>query len=478
MIIAPETVRHRFLVRPVTFLRSRGYAARVEALNGEVEVACRTRGAWLAFRQLVRRGSVFAPDAAPGPTGRTADAQRIRRDWLQLLRQLDRHGTLGTRLLLDGVVAAEVWPVRGGARETSRPTPRRAPVCLSRFAHLRRDGAEWVLESPLASDRVRCGPPMLTVLAALAQPMRITALARQTAMAPAALRALLALLDASGMLTAVRPDGRTAEDADPILEQWEFADLVMQGHHRVGRHDGVVGASYPFAGRVPAEPATIRLPARRRIRLPRPSLPDLLANDVGFTSVVEQRRSIREYGTRPVSIAQVGELLWRSDRVRNVYPPTPGRPYTVTDRPYASGGGAYPLELFLVVGRCKGLARGLYHYDPVSHALGALGAHRTTVECLLEDARQAQGRSGGAQVLLVFVARFRRLTWKYRSIALATILKDVGSLLQTLYLNATAMGLAPCGVGSGDATRLGQALGWRFEDASSVGEFMLGSAPD
>ena len=52
-------------------------------------------------------------------------------------------------------------------------------------------------------------------------------------------------------------------------------------------------------------------------------------------------------------------------------------------------------------------------------------------------------------VLLILGARFQRVSWKYASIAYSLTLKHVGVLYQTMYLVATAMGLAPCGVGCG-----------------------------
>ena len=51
------------------------------------------------------------------------------------------------------------------------------------------------------------------------------------------------------------------------------------------------------------------------------------------------------------------------------------------------------------------------------------------------------------QILITIAARFGRISWKYSSIAYALILKDVGVLLQTLYLMATDMGLGGCASG-------------------------------
>ena len=80
-------------------------------------------------------------------------------------------------------------------------------------------------------------------------------------------------------------------------------------------------------------------------------------------------------------------------------------------------------------------------------------------------------------MLLIVSARFARVAWKYESIAYALTLKHVGVLYQTMYLAATAMGLAPCGIGAGDADLFARAVGSDYYAETSVGEFLLGSAP-
>jgi SagB-type dehydrogenase family enzyme len=81
------------------------------------------------------------------------------------------------------------------------------------------------------------------------------------------------------------------------------------------------------------------------------------------------------------------------------------------------------------------------------------------------------------QILIVLTARFQRMTWKYTVSAYATILKDTGALLQTMYLVATAMGLAPCAIGPGDSELFARAIGTEFHDETSVGELLLGTRP-
>ena len=77
----------------------------------------------------------------------------------------------------------------------------------------------------------------------------------------------------------------------------------------------------------------------------------------------------------------------------------------------------------------------------------------------------------------VLAARLPRVAWKYTGLAYALVLKHVGVVFQTMYLVATAMGLAPCAVGLGDSDLFAQAADTDYYAETSVGEFLLGSAP-
>jgi SagB-type dehydrogenase family enzyme len=81
------------------------------------------------------------------------------------------------------------------------------------------------------------------------------------------------------------------------------------------------------------------------------------------------------------------------------------------------------------------------------------------------------------QVLIIVAARFQRLTWKYESLAYALMLKHVGVLYQTMYLVATAMNLAPCGLGGGNSDLFAKVVGCDYYAETSIGEFALGSFP-
>lgn len=65
--------------------------------------------------------------------------------------------------------------------------------------------------------------------------------------------------------------------------------------------------------------------------------------------------------------------------------------------------------------------------------------------------------------------------WTYEQIGYALILKDVGVLMQTIYLAATAMGLGVCAQGFGDTAAFVAATGVDERQESSVGSIVIGS---
>ncbi len=57
----------------------------------------------------------------------------------------------------------------------------------------------------------------------------------------------------------------------------------------------------------------------------------------------------------------------------------------------------------------------------------------------------------------------------------ALILKDLGAMYATMYLVATAMGLAPCALGGGDSELFSRITGLDPYEEPAIGEFLLGS---
>ena len=299
----------------------------------------------------------------------------------------------------------------------------------------------WVLESPAAPGRVTLYTAEAAgVAAAIAGPTRLAGLGERE-------RELVDLLWRAGLVVQIPEDGRNPEVVgSPGI--WAFHDRLF--HERSRTSSFRVKSSAP---RAPERPAG-RVMALPAVPACEGSLEDALAG----------RSSVRTFdAASPIRLEELAALLGRALR-----PGTDGR------RPYPSAGGLYPIDVYGVVDRCEGLDPGLYRYDAEGHALVRLEAEAGALRPLLDSAAAGAGGRSAPQVLLVFTARFAAAFERYPGLGYAALLKDVGALMQTLYLVATSMRLGPCAIGSGDPAAFSRAAGLDSWQEAAVGEFLVG----
>jgi len=163
----------------------------------------------------------------------------------------------------------------------------------------------------------------------------------------------------------------------------------------------------------------------------------------GFDDLIEARRTCRNFDPQAtlsaVDFATMLRRVWGAFGTKEL---APGAVAVKKNSP--AGGGLHAVEAYVLAQRVEGLAPGIYHYLAMAHALEPLQAL---------DAAQAkdfahrfvagQDWFRDAPVMVVMVARFDRLFWKYRrhTKAWRVVHLDVGHLSQTAYLSATELGL-------------------------------------
>lgn len=349
-------------------------------------------------------------------------------------------------------------------------------VVLSRFAYCRRDGHALVLESPLAHGQLvlhgERGEDAWRALAPLNRPRALRDAIARSPLPPIAARRFLGLLWRQHFVVEPDSEGQGGPDRHRqggALDSWEFHDFLFHTRSRHGRHRNGYGAR-------PQSPSTRRrdVPSRPRpadiVRLPHPDLSRLRRDDAPFAAVLEDRRTRRVHDASPMNIDEVGEFLYRTVRARRRR--ADGLGWKGLDRVAPTGGAAYELDTYLAIRRCRGVRPGLYRYDPLGHALWRRAGPTLDVRRLIAAAGHAARTK--PQVLIIVSARFGRTLRRYASMGYAMILKDAGVLLQTFYLVATAMGLAPCAIGGGDSDVFARAARTKYYEETSVGEFLLG----
>jgi SagB-type dehydrogenase family enzyme len=354
-------------------------------------------------------------------------------------------------------------------------------VVLSRFAYLRRRANEMVLESPRAGALFRiCDPKIAAALASLSTPQKISRFRRQEGFPGSELLALL--LDCQ-ILFKVDPagDGLRPAEGDDNLVLWDFHDLLFHTRSTEGRQSNPLGGIYPYAGVIAPLPAVRpRWPGKAIDLRKFSATPSQTSSPIA--ALLRERHSTRDFDDRqPITLTELSRLLDSTARIRSKWKTGsdfgddgPEIEYAV--RPYPSGGAAYELELYLAVANCEGLPRGFYHYDADRHVLVPIDVRAQELETLLTGAEFAMGASAAPQVLITIAARFGRVSWKYSSVAYSLILKDVGVLLQTLYMMVTDMRLGGCAIGSNDIDLFARMTGIEFHIEGSVGQFALGRA--
>jgi SagB-type dehydrogenase family enzyme len=387
--------------------------------------------------------------------------------FLLLLHHLDAAGVLGRLVTDGGRPLASLVPLVDGYRFAPFPVADQRTYRLSRFALLRRQDERLVLESPLAPALIVVhAQEVASLVHALARPRSLEDLAHDVAGAtPDGLCQVLQLLSGAGLI-----DQGGEEDPFSALGLWEFHDLLFHSRSRLGRRRDPYGGTLRFLGVTDPLPAVKARMTSEVLPLPQRS-PDSPPSS-SLSDVLERRCSVRSHAPEPLTRAQFGEFLYRAARTRGVIDTRYGE---LASRPYPGGGALYELEIYAAVDRCEGLPRGIYQYLPAEHGLARLSDATPAVERLIEEAYFTMDRVSRPQVLIVLAARFQRVSWKYSSMAYATVLKDVGVMIQTMYLVATDMGLAPCALGGGNADVFAGASGLDYLEEGSVGEFALGT---
>jgi SagB-type dehydrogenase family enzyme len=395
-----------------------------------------------------------------------------------LVRRLARRGLLEYRLGRSSN-DADLVVIEPQVHDYWPRTPQLAvgdALVLSRFAYMRRRGKEMVLESPRAGALFRIHDPKIaTIFAMLATPQKISQLRRQDGFPGIELLAVLVDCQIVLKIAVSGESGVRAAEGDHNLVLWDFHDLLFHARSTGGRHANPLGGVYPYADVISPLPALRPRWAGRKIDLRRLSAasPRMISS---VAKLLRERHSTRSFDDqRPITLTELSRFLDSTARVLS-------RSKTEFDlddgdhtvRPYPSAGAGYELELYLAVNICEGLAQGFYHYDAGAHALVPIRVPRHELEVLFAGAEYAMGAPSAPQILITIAARFGRISWTYSSIAYSLILKDVGVLIQTLYLVATDMGLGGCAIGITNIDLFEKMTGIEFHVEGPVGQFAIG----
>jgi SagB-type dehydrogenase family enzyme len=157
---------------------------------------------------------------------------------------------------------------------------------------------------------------------------------------------------------------------------------------------------------------------------------------VSVEECLAARRSVREYKNAPLSLAEVGQLLWAAQGITG----------PEKQRTAPSAGALYPLELYLVAGNVEGLPPGVYRYGPHRHQIFPLSDGDRRHE--LAEVALDQDCVRYAAAVLVLTAVFRRTTRRYKEKGIRYVHMEAGHVVENVALQAVALGLGTVPVGA------------------------------
>jgi SagB-type dehydrogenase family enzyme len=155
---------------------------------------------------------------------------------------------------------------------------------------------------------------------------------------------------------------------------------------------------------------------------------------------IAARRSRRDFSPQPLTLEQIGELVWAAQ----------GQDSAGRYRTTPSAGATYPLELFVVT------SEGLFHYLPAKHSLEKLSDQ--DLRTALTSAGWGQNFIEEAPLTLVFTAEFARTTRRYGERGIRYVYMEAGHAAQNVHLQAESLGLGSVAVGAFDGDSVSKVL--------------------
>jgi SagB-type dehydrogenase family enzyme len=343
---------------------------------------------------------------------------------------------------------------------------------LSKFAFMRFLDGYLILVEPLANAELLVYNSQLTSsIAILSEPITLSEFVISSGLELEIARQFIEILINFGFT-------HNYNENSSLENYWAFQDLIFHLYSRRSSFSDQsifsprFGATYRFEDSIHYSSEVVKKITNYLdyLDLFSPNIDSLQATDKSFTEIIENRKSIR-FSNHTITLQELGEFLYRTARVKTIKDTSHGK---LSMRPYPNAGAMYELEIYLAIHSCEGLEKlGFYYYAPVEHRLYRLKTDSEQISLLLETAKKSIGEYATPQILFIVTSRYPRMSRKYESICYSLSLKNLGALIQTMYLVATAMDLSPCSIGSGHANLFNEITNINILEEAQIGEFAL-----
>lgn len=182
---------------------------------------------------------------------------------------------------------------------------------------------------------------------------------------------------------------------------------------------------------------------------------DLLTNG-SIYSCIKERRSLRLYSDKKISLGELSYLLWATQGISHT------NNAGLTFRTVPCSGATHTFETYLLIRNVESIQKGVYRYLPVEHKLlfmSNIEDIESKIDVLTLDQPFVPRFASKAAVLFIWSTTPYRSEWKYDISSHKKILIDVGHVCQNLYLASESIGAGTCAIGIYDQEHIDQLLG-------------------
>lgn len=168
---------------------------------------------------------------------------------------------------------------------------------------------------------------------------------------------------------------------------------------------------------------------------------------------LEDRKSIRTFFPYKMTLKEFSTLckysFGHSKRKTNY------NGVITTNRYYASGGGLYPIQIYIFVNNVSGLKKGVYRYQVSSHSLYPISGEFDASKFLGYGNFDFENFS----FLVIYEYDVNKTYMKYGELSLLTVFAEVGIISHNFELVCTALNFSACQIAGFDKTYAETILG-------------------
>ena len=160
-----------------------------------------------------------------------------------------------------------------------------------------------------------------------------------------------------------------------------------------------------------------------------------------FIDILEERHSTRWFSSAlPMSLDELSTILRYSNGIakRKIH----FENIDVTTRNHGSGGGLYPVDMYLVINNVEGVGSGVYRYQPYSHTLRYITGDFNMVDLYPYMGMDIENFS----FCVLYELDINKIYVKYGELSLLIAMIETGLIAQNMELISTALGYTGCQV--------------------------------